>query len=183
MVLRHIKAILMIYDLESNRLYCMRYSYQNRSYRMTSNTRLPKHIVKVRTIHQECSWNLLTDNNLVKMKVCPADIVRIDSFISVPGGFYTEPGVASSGHPLAVSVGVWVYTKNGHRASVQDLLSYDYNIKQTQFNGLPHWNHNRRIIDVNGSEKPASVEIHRMRNSDWLEIEFEGQKKIVKKKP
>lgn len=129
------------------------------------------------------SWELLTDENLRKIEIRRGDIKKIEQFFEVPGVLYTEPRVASKTHPCGGSVGVWIYTKDGNRTSVQDILYYDPNIFKTHCDGLPHWNHERRFIDRKGRVETIKkgIEHHVIEDSDLLTIHFGGRQKTVSK--
>lgn len=125
----------------------------------------------------------MTDNNLKQIGIEKDDIKRIEPFFAVPGELYTEPGVASVTHPCGGSVGVWIYTNDGKRASVQDIFYHDPNIYKTHCDGLPHWNHERRFIDREGEIKTISkgIEHHITEDSERFTIYFEGQQKTISK--
>jgi hypothetical protein len=147
--------------------------------------RLSQWVVKFKTSNQEeGSWELLSEENLEELGIKREDIIRIEPFFEVPGVLYTEPGVASETHPTGGSIGVWIYTKDSNRTSIQDIIYYDFNVRKTHYNGLPHWNHERRFINKEGKEKRLKndIEWHIIKDSDWISIVFNDQKKTITKK-
>ena len=147
--------------------------------------RLPEFSVRFKTSNQfEGAWNIITEVNLEKVKVKLKDIKSIETFFEVPGVLYTEPGVARETHPCGGSIGFWINTYDNKRASIQDILYYDPNIRQTHHNGLPHWNHERRFINIEGKEDRTkeNIEYHIINDSDEITIYFNGKKKTIKKK-
>jgi len=146
--------------------------------------RMPEFIVKLKTSNQvEGFWHLITEVNLKKVKVKPEDIKKIEPFFEVPGVLYTEPGVALGTHPCGGSIGLWIYTHDDHRASIQDIIYYDPNICKSHCDGLPHWNHERRFIDVEGKEDRTgkNIEYHIINDSDEITIYFNGKEKTITK--
>jgi hypothetical protein len=110
------------------------------------------------------------------------DIERKETFFAVPGTLYSEPGVASETHPTGGSIGVWIYTRRGQIASIQDIIYYEFNTNKTHFNGLAHWNHERRLIRVDGKmEVQKNVENHIIADSESIEISFGEQTKMVRR--
>jgi len=106
------------------------------------------------------------------------------TFFDVPGKLYAELGVASETHPCAGSIGVWLDTCTGHRASIQGIIYNDFNPYKKHYSGSPHWNHEGRFIDIEGNvEYPVKdVDFHTIEDSDKITISFDGKKKIVTKK-
>jgi hypothetical protein len=80
-------------------------------------------------------------------------------------------------------VGVWIYTFDGVRTSIQDIFYYDLNTARNHAYGLPHWNHERRLIRRDQTEKKTGqgIEYHIIPDSDWLKVSFEGQEKTIAK--
>lgn len=151
---------------------------------MSSSSKTRKMMIKFRTSNLvEGTWNLLTPENLAKVNVKLEDIKRIESFFKVPGKLYSEPGVASDIHPTGGSVGVWLYTDTGDRASIQDIIYHDPNINKTHYDGLPHWNHERRYIDTKGKEwrEGKCIEYHTIEDSETIHLSFQGNEETVRK--
>lgn len=148
---------------------------------MVLKNKKSKFTVKIETADLETySWDLLTEENLKKVGIKPEDIKNIDPFFHVPGKLYTEPGVAKETHPCSGSIGVWIYTYDGHKASIQDIIYYDFNPHKTHYGGLPHWNHERRLITKKGEIKRLrKIESHIIKDSEKITIYFNGKKKTV----
>ncbi len=141
-------------------------------------------VVKIETSNGfEAIWNLLTPENLARVNITEDEIERIEPFFEVPGTLYTEPGVASYTHPTGGSVGAWIYTQES-RVSIQDIIYYDFNPYHTHYNGLPHWNHERRFIDVNGHEERITegIENHIIDDSETMNVSFDGDEKEITKR-
>jgi len=143
---------------------------------------MPKIIVRFKAGQIEGSWNILKDENLAIVCIKLENIKKIEPFFEVPGTLYTEPDVASESHPCSGSIGVWLWTKEDEMASIQEIFYYDKNINKTHYNGLPHWNHERRLIDINGKViKERNVEWHIIPDSEELTIYFDGKTRTVKR--
>ena len=79
-------------------------------------------VFKFKTPHgEEGSVNLLEPANLKIVGVKQEDVEKIETFFDVAGTLYSEPGVASETHPTGGSIGVWLHTRQGHIASIQDM--------------------------------------------------------------
>jgi hypothetical protein len=129
------------------------------------------------------SVNLLEPCNLEIVGIKQEDIEKVETFFEVPGILYSEPEVASETHPTGGSIGVWVYTKQGSIASIQDIIYYDFNPGKTHFSGQPHWNHERRFIDKEGkTQTKKDIEYHVIEDSEWIEVYFGEQRKTINKK-
>lgn len=82
--------------------------------------------VKSSCSDKEYSWDLLSDDNLKRMCIYRDEIIRVESFIHIPGGLYTEREFRDV-HPVAGSVGYQVYIEQlNNPLSIQIIFSYDY---------------------------------------------------------
>jgi hypothetical protein len=126
-------------------------------------------------------WNLLSADNLRRVGIYNwRDIKRIEPFFHAPGTLYLEPGVRDS-RPYGGSIGVWLYTDT-MRVSIQDLINYDYN-EDKHYNGLEHWNHDRRFIYANGvvDDGVRASDYHIIDASNEIDITFWGETKTIRK--
>jgi len=141
--------------------------------------------VKFETASQKGAWDLLTDQNLIKVGIKREMIKEVTPVYEVPGSLYTEAGVASETHPCDGSVGIWIVTHDGLKASIQDIFYYDYNPQGSHSAGLRHWNHERRFIDKEGKEEigKEGIEFHIIDDCDWINIGFEGREQRTVVRP
>ena len=131
------------------------------------------------------SNELLIDKNLNNIGTLSSkEIKKADSFFAFPGSLYTEEGVARPEHPCCGSAGVNIITHDGRTASIQDIFYHDEGHKSGKYKGIPHWNRERRYINIKGKEKrrPSDID-HTLPNSEWIEITLsDGNSKEKKQK-
>jgi len=131
---------------------------------------------------QKGSNNLLTDENLQTVGFDRSQIKAVILFFAFPGTLYTEEGVAGSNHPCCGSAGINIVTTDGERASIQDIFYHDRGHKKGQYQNTPHWNRERRFIDITGAEKRVpSEKDHVLDDTSSLEISFVDDAGIERK--
>lgn len=125
-------------------------------------------------------WELLSDANLRMFGMSCQDIAKVEYRQHYPGWPYVEIGVASNRHPLIGSGSAIVYFTDGTRATICDIFYQDLNLsgRPDHFNGLPHWNHERRFM-YDGVWQEArrcasTVEHHQIAKSPYIDILAEG---------
>lgn len=131
---------------------------------------------------REGYWNLLTHQNLRRVGINNwREIERIEPFFHVPGTLYVEPSVPDT-RPYGGSLGVWLYTAT-QRASIQDIINYDYNVDRDHNCGLPHWNHDRRFIDIHGNidDNVRADEYHIIEASPEITLTFFKETKTIRR--
>ena len=120
------------------------------------------------------SWNILKPVNLKAVKLDFKDIKQVEpAYFEIPGDLYEEQDGASHFHPCGGSVGVWIMGKDDVRRSIEEIFYYDYNVNKTHYNGLPHWNHERRFNDGQKTwreSKKSIVEHHQIPDSHAITI-------------
>ena len=122
---------------------------------------------------EQGSNDLLLEDNLKHVGIKTSDIKEIQPFFGFPGNFYTERGVAGSNHPCCGSVGINITTNNSQNVSIQDIFYHDQGHSSGSLAGVPHWNRERRYVDINGKEKRIpSNQDHVLKDSSTIVISF-----------
>jgi hypothetical protein len=132
-------------------------------------------MVEVITSDIKISYDLLDKENLDRIGISRRDIREVQPIFAIPGYLYEEEGIARKHHRLIGSACAKFYTHDGRRFSVDDLWYFDENVKKTHFDGKPHWNHERRIVN-HSEERPTiihftkHVEGHAIPTSCYIDI-------------
>jgi type IV secretory pathway VirB9-like protein len=97
---------------------------------------------------------------------------------------YEEFNVARCSHPCEGSIGFYVDTQDGHSYLTEETFFYDYNLRQNHFQGLPHWNHERRFDDGNRiwNQRPERVEHHAIPDSPSITWRIEDNGNVINEK-
>ncbi|MCD6504233.1 hypothetical protein J7K52_02515 [Candidatus Bathyarchaeota archaeon] len=91
------------------------------------------------------SWDV-TKPIISKLKIRQTDIEKIEpAYFAISNSPYEEENVARCTHPCEGSIGFYVYTNDGNKYLTEEIFYYDYNLKKSHYNGLPHWNHEVRL--------------------------------------
>jgi hypothetical protein len=103
--------------------------------------------IRFETDSKKGSWTIPTISVLESLKLSPKDVVDVTmAYYAMSNYPYEEVNVARCSHPCEGSIGFFINTKDS-RYLVEDIFYYDYNLKKNHYNGLPHWNHERRLSD------------------------------------
>jgi hypothetical protein len=116
-------------------------------------------------------YDLLEDKILARFQKKREDVKSVTWSDNIGGSLYTELGVASPYHPLIGSGSASIEFRDGTYTRICDVFYQDFNQKRTHYDGLPHWNHERRF------EMPSRVEwdknpgeTHGIDKSLWIEV-------------
>jgi hypothetical protein len=96
------------------------------------------------------SWNILTPSVLRSFKLSLKDVADVRlAYYALSNYPYEEHNVARCSHPCEGSIGFFIDTQDSHQYLTEEIFFYDFNPMQNpnNFNGLSHWNHERRIND------------------------------------
>lgn len=102
--------------------------------------------VKLATDRETHEIELLTEKHLSRFPVKPNDIKNVSANFAVPGDLYEEPGVARLAHPCAGSACAVFQDTYGNQYSIDYIVYYDSNPRQSHEGGLPHWNTELRYM-------------------------------------
>jgi len=139
------------------------------------------------------SWSVVTPSILREFKLSPKDVLDVKPAYNAISDYpYEEANVARRSHPCEGSVGVYVDTQEGQKYLVEDIFYYDFNLEQRHSQGLPHWNHERRLGDGNKTwyQDSKYVENHVIPDSPSITLRMTDKdedniiiEKVVKRVP
>ena len=132
--------------------------------------KIPKISVGFDTSQDIGSIDLLNPENLNRLGIKGEEIEKVDAFFSIPGKHYEEPGVAGPWHLCTGSIGAEVLLNDGRTFGIHEIFYYDENPQQNHYNGLPHWNHERRFVTPSGEERVTEVEYHIIPDSEKIKL-------------
>jgi hypothetical protein len=131
------------------------------------------------------SWDIPTISVLESLKLSPTDVMDVTlAYYAMSNYPYEEVNVARCSHPCEGSIGFYINTNDRHQYLVEEIFYYDYNLGQSHFDGLPHWNHERRLNDGIQSwyQKSEQVESHGIPDSPTMAIRVSDEDNIIHEK-
>jgi len=131
------------------------------------------------------SWDVLTPSVLRSFKLSQKDVLGIRlAYYALSNYPYEEVNVARCSHPCEGSIGFYVDTRDGNKYLTEEIFYYDYNPTQNHFNGIPHWNHERRLNDGHRTwyEKSKHVEFHGIIDSPSITLRVTEKGSIIHEK-
>jgi hypothetical protein len=116
-------------------------------------------------------YDLLEDKILARFQKKREDVKSVTWSDNIGGSLYTELGVASLNHPLIGSGSACIDFRDGSYIRICDVFYQDFNQKMTHYDGLHHWNHERRFEMQGGVEWDRHPgETHGIDKSLWIEV-------------
>ena len=131
------------------------------------------------------SWSILTSSVLRSFKLSQKDVLDVRlAYYALSNYPYEEVNVARCSHPCEGSIGFYIDTKDRHRYLTEEIFFYDYNLRQNHFQGLPHWNHERRLNDGKRTWYQSSehVENHGIPDSPSITLRIADKGSIINEK-
>lgn len=138
-----------------------------------------------RTDSNKGSWKIPTISVLDAFKLSSIDVVNVSlAYIALSNYPYEEVNVARCSHPCEGSIGVYIDTTDGQRYLSEDIFYYDFNLKKNHYEGLPHWNHERRLSDGTQTftQEKDSVEFHGIPDSPSITWQITDKGSIISEK-
>ncbi len=131
------------------------------------------------------SWSVPACSVLRSFKLSQEDIKSVSlAYYALSNYPYEEVNVARCSHPCEGSIGCYINTHDGHQYLTEEIFYYDYNPDRNHFEGLPHWNHERRLNDGNRTwyQNPKYVENHGIPDSPSITLRISDEENIIHEK-
>jgi len=133
------------------------------------------------------SWNILTPPVLRSLKLSLKDVADVRlAYYALSNYPYEEHNVARCSHPCEGSIGFFIDTQDSHQYLTEEIFFYDFNPMQNpnNFNGLPHWNHERRLNDGvrTWKQKSKHIEFHGITDSPSITLRVTEKSSIIHEK-
>jgi len=131
------------------------------------------------------SWSIPTLSILRSFNLSQKDILGVRlAYYALSNYPYEEVNVARCSHPCEGSIGFYVDTRHGQEYLIEEIFFYDYNLGQNHLQGLPHWNHERRLNDGKQIWRQDSkrVENHWITDSPSITLRITDKGSIINEK-
>jgi hypothetical protein len=141
--------------------------------------------ISFKTDSKEGSWKIPSRSVLESFKLSPEDVENVELAYNALSNYpYEEVNVARCSHPCEGSIGIYINTNDGRHFLSEEIFYYDYNLGQTHFDGLPHWNHERRLTDGTRTwyQKKEEVEYHAIPDSPIIALRITDVDSVIHEK-
>lgn len=124
-------------------------------------------------------WDFPSEETLKNLGVTAEHIKEIRYSDHYPGDIYIELGIARDAHPAMGSFSAELFLKNGSILSVSDIWFQDFGHKTRPPIGIPHWNHQTRLMRREWPKPKFLYDHHMLPKTDSIELfrEWSGEQK------
>ena len=141
--------------------------------------------ISFKTDSSKGSWNVPTLTIRRDFKLSPEDVLGVRlAYYALSNCPYEEVNVARCSHPCEGSIGFYVDTRQGQEYLIEEIFFYDFNLEQNHSQGLPHWNHERRLNDGKKTwcQDLKHVENHVIPDSPSITLRMTDRGSIINEK-